>query len=237
MPSLPQTSLALTIITSYIGTYFASTPPNPNPSTTNAPFPHHDSLRSLHIAEKHGTKIFMIPLGFFSLHTALLAYHYPSIPNSFLRNAAINGININRITWSKSTVIPLAFILCVGVPLRLISYSALGKNFTFALAKPDRLTTTGIYKWVQHPSYTGVVVLVLANAVLLGALDGAWACWLPPRVYRVLKRSWCGPVGIAVMFWCVWTRVKEEERMMKEEFGGVWEEWHGRTARFIPGIF
>ncbi|KAK3986083.1 hypothetical protein QBC44DRAFT_297806 [Cladorrhinum sp. PSN332] len=237
MPSLPQASLAITILASYIGTYLASTPPNPNPSPTSPTLSSHDSLRSWHIAEKHGTKIFMLPLGFFSLHTALLAYHYPSIPKSLLGHAVRNGINANHITWSKSTAIPLALILCVGVPLRLVSYSALGKNFTFALAKPDRLTTTGIYRWVQHPSYTGVVVLILANAVLLGALDGAWSCWVPPRLFRILKGSWLAPVGAAVMLWGVWTRVKEEEAMLKDEFDGVWEEWHQRTARFIPGIF
>ncbi|KAK4161173.1 protein-S-isoprenylcysteine O-methyltransferase [Cladorrhinum sp. PSN259] len=237
MPSFAQTSLAITILASYIGTYLASTPPNPNPSPTTAATPTSDSLRSWHIAEKHGTKIFMAPLGLFSLHSALLAYHYPSIPKSLLRHGVANGLNINRITWSKATVIPLALILCVGIPLRLISYSALGKNFTFALAKPDRLTTTGIYQWVQHPSYTGVVVLILANSALLGTCDGIWSCWMPPKLFRMLKGSVLAPLGVAFMLWGVWTRVKEEEGMLKEEFGPVWEEWHGRTARFVPGIF
>jgi protein-S-isoprenylcysteine O-methyltransferase Ste14 len=32
-------------------------------------------------------------------------------------------------------------------------------------------------------------------------------------------------------------RVREEEEMLKKTFGKEWEEWHGRTARLIPGIY
>lgn len=179
----------------------------------------------------------MIPLGFFSLYAALLAYHYPSIPPSLLRHGPANGINTKLFTWSRYTAIPLALNLGVGVPLRLVSYSSLGKNFTFGLAKPDRLTTTGIYRWVQHPSYTALVFLILANVALLGRLNGVWACWAPPRLMRVLRKTIVPPVALAITVWIFWTRVKEEEAMLRDQFGVVWEEWHSRTARFVPGIF
>ncbi|KAK4462358.1 hypothetical protein QBC42DRAFT_346393 [Cladorrhinum samala] len=237
MPSLSQTALALTLLVSYLGTYLASIPPHPNPSHDSSYTAGHDSLRSWIIAENHGTKIFLIPLGFFTLHAALLAYHYPSMPPWLLRNGLANGINTDLFTWSRHTVIPLALNLCVGVPLRLASYSALGKNFTFGLARPDRLTTTGIYRWVQHPSYTALVFLIPANVALLGRLNGIWACWAAPGVLRVLRRDSVPPLALAITLWIFWTRVKEEEQMLKDQFGVVWEEWHLRTARFVPGIF
>jgi protein-S-isoprenylcysteine O-methyltransferase Ste14 len=31
-------------------------------------------------------------------------------------------------------------------------------------------------------------------------------------------------------------RVRDEEKMLKEKFGKEWENWHSRTARFIPWI-
>ena len=34
----------------------------------------------------------------------------------------------------------------------------------------------------------------------------------------------------------IWVRVKDEEAMLKGEFGREWEEYHRRTARFIPGV-
>jgi protein-S-isoprenylcysteine O-methyltransferase Ste14 len=32
-------------------------------------------------------------------------------------------------------------------------------------------------------------------------------------------------------------RVKDEEAMLKREFGREWEEYHRKTKGFIPGIF
>ncbi len=33
------------------------------------------------------------------------------------------------------------------------------------------------------------------------------------------------------------TRVRDEEKMLKDTFGKEWVEWSGRTKRFVPGIF
>lgn len=32
-------------------------------------------------------------------------------------------------------------------------------------------------------------------------------------------------------------RVMDEEGMLRGSFGKEWEEWHGRTKRFIPFVF
>ena len=39
------------------------------------------------------------------------------------------------------------------------------------------------------------------------------------------------------ILYVVWERVKDEEAMLKREIGTEWEEYHRRTARFIPGVF
>ena len=33
------------------------------------------------------------------------------------------------------------------------------------------------------------------------------------------------------------TRIRQEEAMMKREFGKEWEEYHRETARLVPGVF
>jgi protein-S-isoprenylcysteine O-methyltransferase Ste14 len=43
-------------------------------------------------------------------------------------------------------------------------------------------------------------------------------------------------IGVFGLFG-VGTRVKDEEAMLKREFGREWEEYHRKTKRFIPGIF
>ncbi|KAK0739082.1 hypothetical protein B0T21DRAFT_382209 [Apiosordaria backusii] len=162
-----------------------------------------------------------------------LAYLYPNIPSQ------CHSINTDLITWSPSTAIPIALILCAGVPLRLASYASLGKNFTFALAEPDGLKTTGLYRYVQHPSYTGVVILIICNVALMARVDGVMSCWVPDRWYTHLRElGWSlAPVGVSMVMLGVWTRVMQEEKMLRDRFGDEWERWHARTARFIPWLF
>lgn len=143
-----QASLAAAVLASTVGTYIAVSPPNQDaevaPSTG-------DSIRALKLTNKHFIKVAIAPLGLLAVHTSSLACLYPNIPPSILRHGMENGFNTDLITWSAATAVPLALILCAGIPLRLIPYSSLDKNFTFTLAVPDRLTTTGIYRYMQHP--------------------------------------------------------------------------------------
>lgn len=147
-------------------------------------------------------------------------------------------LSLTTPAWSPASALPLALILCAGVPLRLISYASLGPDFTFALARPRGLKTTGIYGYVQHPSYTGLCCLLLGIISYLGRLDGVLACWLPAGALRALAawKWFVAPCLAAPFFAVLVTRVREEEEMLKGEFGGEWERWHGRTARFIPWV-
>ncbi|TRX98009.1 hypothetical protein FHL15_001219 [Xylaria flabelliformis] len=232
-----QAALAGTILASTIGTYSAISPPNPNPKSASPAT--EDSITRLKLTSKYAIRAAMVPIGLLALHTSSLACLYPNIPASILRHGAENGLNTSLITWSPATAVPLALVLCAGVPLRRGPYAALGKNFTFALAEPDRLTTTGLYRYVQHPSYTGLVTLILCNASLLGRVDGVLSCWIPPRLYPYLQTMELvlAPVGVLALMFAVWTRVRQEERMLRAKFGIEWEQWHARTWRFIPWIF
>ncbi|KAJ8104669.1 hypothetical protein ONZ43_g7742 [Nemania bipapillata] len=193
--SVPQATLALTALVSTIGTYLALSPPNPSPETASTVG---DSISRLHLTSKHMTKVAMAPIGILALHTSSLAYFHPDIPPFLLRYGAENGLNQSLITWSPATAVPLALILCAGVPLRLRSYATLGKNFTFALAEPDRLTTSGIYRYVQHPSYTGLVTLILCNVSLVGRIDGALSCWFAPTLFPYFRiAEWAGGAYVA----------------------------------------
>lgn len=236
LPTFAQASFAGTILASTVGTYIALSPPNPNPESTVSPV---DLIHSLQLTSKHITKLAVFPVGLLALHTACLAYFHPNIPPSVLRHGAQNPLNTRLIKWSSPTAIPLALILCAGIPLRLVSYTLLGKNFTFALAEPDHLTTTGIYRYVQHPSYTGLMILIICNVVLLGRPAGAVGCWIPPSYYRTVQASHrlLAPLGLSILLFAIWTRVRQEERMLRAEFGAQWERWHAATSRFIPWLF
>ncbi|GKT47686.1 uncharacterized protein ColSpa_07867 [Colletotrichum spaethianum] len=241
---ISQLVLSLAILASTAGTYAGLRNPNPEPaqkpSVSERGQPRHaDSIRWMNLTHRHTPKVILLPLVLLSLHLAALAFYYPDIPPAALRHGAENGLSASLMTWSCSTFLPLALIFFAGIPLRLGPYRSLGKNFTFQLSKPDQLKTTGIYAHVQHPSYTGVMVLVLSNVALLARLDGVLSCWIPPTVHQSLRAiEWVlGPAACSVFLFGVWTRVREEERMLRAEFGEKWERWHASTARFVPYVF
>ena len=238
--SFSQALLAATISASTIGTYVASTPPNADGSSTLSAGSE-DSLAWLGLTKLTNIRLAILPLMLLSFHTSLLVLCYPNIPASLHGPYGLPNkhyLNKELLTWSSSTVIPLFLNLFFGIPLRLIPYAALGGNFTFYLSKPEHLMTDGIYSYVQHPSYVGLVTLLLANIGLLGRPDGVVICWMPPRTYRRL-RPWApvvAPIGLGMLAFLLWTRVREEEDMLRAEFGQQWELWHLKTARFIPGV-
>jgi protein-S-isoprenylcysteine O-methyltransferase Ste14 len=228
--------LVAAIAAASYGSYLGLTPPNPSKTSTPTTG---DSLRRFALVEKPAILITLAPFGVLALHACGLASTNPGISSSLLMNGLDNGLNTDLITWSPATAIPLALILCAGVPLRLGAYTSLGKNFTFTLSQPDHLRTTGIYHYVQHPSYTGLIILALANIALLARPDGVISCWVPSAWYSTFCSAWwvCAPSGVGIFLFGLLTRVTEEERMLKTEFGRKWEEWHSSTARFIPWIF
>jgi len=168
------------------------------------------------------------------IYHAYLAYNYPSpalCPNR-------RGMNSDLFTWSTQSALLLTAAAFFAM-MRLASYRALGEDFVYQLNKPKGLQTTGIYAWMQHPGYTTVIATWVANVSLLLRPDGVLGCFMPTAVARF------GNVFALVhgACWLIWLasvippRVKDEEDMLRREFGKEWEVWASKTARFIPGIY
>jgi protein-S-isoprenylcysteine O-methyltransferase Ste14 len=134
-------------------------------------------------------------------------------------------------------------VVIIAAPVRLLAFKQLGENFTFRLAKPKALVKTGMYAYVQHPSYPTIWLLSMVNFALFLRRDGIVGCVLPHWVVTwglgmgsgivwstlLLEAGILGILGIVV-------RVKDEEAMLRKEFGSEWEAWHKKTMRFIPGV-
>lgn len=153
------------------------------------------------------------------------------------------NLSQNLFTWSVYTSFWL-IILAVAVIVRLLAFKQLGENFTFTLAKPKSFVKTGMYAYVQHPSYSANWLIYISNIALLLRLDGVVGCVLPSLVVRwgmgnggigvwQLILATLGVLGIVG----VWIRVGDEEIILKRTFGEEWEEYHKRTMRFVPGLF
>ncbi|KAI9835822.1 MAG: hypothetical protein M1838_005188 [Thelocarpon superellum] len=156
------------------------------------------------------------------------------------RDVCPNPQNLNPtlFTWAAYPL-SLLLVLLVAGSCRLYAFATLGSSFTFKLAPPKKLITTGMYAYVQHPSYTAAILNVLATLLLFARPDAALACWLPPAAMpRALPVFGLVLVGWSVvMLRALAERIEVEEGMMEQTFGDEWRAWHQRTPRFIPCFF
>ncbi|UPX17022.1 uncharacterized protein EKO05_0007399 [Ascochyta rabiei] len=143
--------------------------------------------------------------------------------------------------WSNTTIATLA-LLYLGSYIRFQAYAQLGTDFTYRLAKPDQLVTSGLYAHVRHPSYTGLLTVLLATHSLFFRQRGLVSCWAPLVDETVITDDKYTLLVPVVGFSCtiymfMVRRVKDEEAMMEKEFGQQWREYRLRTKKFIPYIY
>jgi protein-S-isoprenylcysteine O-methyltransferase Ste14 len=113
----------------------------------------------------------------------------------------------------------LTLFIC-GVALRAWAFVYLGRFFSIFLTiqKDHRLVTNNIYRYVRHPSYTGLLVRTLGWTLVFRSLFGL-AAWLGLLAFLI-------------------RRIRHEERVLMIEFGAQWEEYGRRTPwRIVPGIY
>lgn len=223
-----SSSLALAILLAGYLTVRCMTPPNPAADKTWKT----DRISML----THPLFIKAVQIAHYGLfiHHAAIVYFYDSssdeLPSPYL--------NPSLFTWNWKSASALAVVICLGAPLRLAAYGVLGGRFTFNLAAPDELQTTGIYSIVQHPSYTGMILVMAGCSMLFLRWDASPAMWVPDIVLDMLNGYGyvCFALAIAVVGYVLGVRIRDEEAMLKDTFGKKWVDWHKRTARIIPGV-
>lgn len=95
----------------------------------------------------------------------------------------------------------------------------LGGNWSgiVMMKKGQTLTKTGPYAIVRHPIYTGMFIGMLGSAIALGDFLGLLI------------------LAVALLFFGM--RMRAEEKLMLEEFGGQYVQYKKETKRFIPFIY
>ncbi|KAF8176310.1 hypothetical protein BJ912DRAFT_987386 [Pholiota molesta] len=133
-----------------------------------------------------------------------------------------------------------AFLIIFGSTIRYLCYRELGRHFTFHVAILDghSLVTTGPYSIVRHPSYSGGVIQHI-GVVLWHSTLGAW---IRQSRFYTKPITWIGIVPMFITMGIFATivvrRPKEEDKMLKKEFGKQWDVWARRVPyRLIPGIY
>jgi protein-S-isoprenylcysteine O-methyltransferase len=117
------------------------------------------------------------------------------------------------------TIVVGVGLIAAGITVRLWAVRALGQFFSYVVeVRADhQIVTAGPYRWIRHPSYTGVILAVLGYAVLVGS--GA----------AVL-------VVAAVVGAVIGYRISVEERLLLARFGPEYRAYIGRTWRLFPFV-
>lgn len=121
--------------------------------------------------------------------------------------------------FSAPTVIGIVLFVA-GMALRWTAILSLGKSFTVQVAvKQDQsLKTNGVYRYIRHPSYTGILLYYLG----LGLLQHNWFSIL---ILFVLPL-------IAIL-----NRIAFEEKLLSDHFGRDYTNYTGKSKRLIPWLY
>jgi protein-S-isoprenylcysteine O-methyltransferase Ste14 len=105
-----------------------------------------------------------------------------------------------------------------GLSFSIWARAFLGSNWsaTPVLKQGQELVTTGPYAVVRNPIYLGLTIAIVGTGLVFGG-------------YRIL-------LSVACMLLFSWVRIREEERLMSEQFGEVFEAYKGRVRAFLPGL-
>jgi len=107
-----------------------------------------------------------------------------------------------------------------GLVLRWVSILTLGRLFTTRVTVQDghELVRRGPYRWLRHPSYTGMVLILVGIGLALGdAIALALAVGVP----------------LAALLY----RIRVEERVLANAFGEAWERHRAATWRLVPWVW
>jgi protein-S-isoprenylcysteine O-methyltransferase Ste14 len=105
--------------------------------------------------------------------------------------------------------------------LRVWAYYTLGNLFTFIIGirEDHRLITTGPYRYLVHPSYTGQIGVYMFGLLFLRVHSSIIVATLIYIIYHVCAR------------------IPSEEKMMLRHFGDAYQHMLDTRRRLLPWIF
>jgi len=117
------------------------------------------------------------------------------------------------------TVVGIA-VFAAGEALRVWSKVQLGRYFTYTVqtSSDQPVITSGPYRILRHPSYTGLLLIVIGIGLL-------WGNWLGLGVLTVLAF-----VGVAY-------RISVEERALVADLGDRYRAYAEHHKRLIPFVW
>jgi protein-S-isoprenylcysteine O-methyltransferase Ste14 len=127
----------------------------------------------------------------------------------------------HRFGWSSvPTPICLLGLVLVAVGLSVMMLVVIQNNYAAATVRVEpgqKVISTGLYGLVRHPMYTGNVIMMVGIPVALGSYWGLAFVTL----------------GLIVLV----SRIRDEEKLLKEELGGYREYTQKVRYRLVPAMW
>jgi protein-S-isoprenylcysteine O-methyltransferase Ste14 len=111
-------------------------------------------------------------------------------------------------------------VMWLGLATRVWAVAALGGAFrTTVEVDPDQaVVATGPYKWIRHPSYAGLLLIIAGFGLAVGNWLSVAACLVLP---------------LPALAW----RIHVEEAELSRVLGNAYRAYQTMTARLIPGLW
>ncbi len=139
----------------------------------------------------------------------------------FLAKVGVSISSLTILLIPSSIVINVVIIVfaVTGLIVALIARRTLAGNWSRAVAfKEDHeLITTGLYHYVRHPIYTGVLLMILATALSVGTLSAG--------------------IGFVIIVLGLWFKLRAEEELLTVHFPKEYLAYKDRTKALIPYVF
>jgi protein-S-isoprenylcysteine O-methyltransferase Ste14 len=113
----------------------------------------------------------------------------------------------------------VALLMLLSVGLFSAAARAMGANWSIVarMREGHELVTGGVFSRLRHPIYTAMAAFLVAMAIAFGHFGGLI-------------------LGAPLFALGTWIRIREEERLLRAEFGPAYEAYAARVKRFVPGL-
>jgi protein-S-isoprenylcysteine O-methyltransferase Ste14 len=135
---------------------------------------------------------------------------------SLIEWAYFPSAEVANIVWILTGII----FLISGTIFRLYAINVLGKYFssTVQIKEEHQIITSGPYRFLRHPSYTGAYIAMLGSAIFLHSIIGILV------------------FGIGMLF-VYQLRIKTEEQTLTNQFGVAYKLYASRTYKMFPLVW
>jgi protein-S-isoprenylcysteine O-methyltransferase Ste14 len=132
---------------------------------------------------------------------------------------SVCGLNTRILRDTFASQIIGDSIMLAGLVTAIWAHFSLGSNWSAAITFKEghELIERGPYRFVRHPMYTGMLLMVLGTAIAVGRISAL--------------------VAVTVFFFTVWQKLRQEEALLMKRFPEAYQRYMSRTKVLVPFLF